>query len=344
VELETKPFARAILAAMLPLGAQVFERPAAWLDRLLSRLVVERRFVPRDAANHCDTLGQHIADRQAFSEDDWFSVPPQLEPLQVLHGIYRGRPTQTISWARPVVPAALGLGIEACSLDPKLVLYAAENRRVWVLLHGWFGGTLWRDRLDWPFEWLLANASIVQLILPGHGPRCACTARPWPSFPTRDPVTNALLLAQATAELRQVIAWLKSRGYGQIGVAATSLGAHVAALYATVEASCNRLVLDRPLVRMGEALRRVAARRGQRYEELTSLLDAVYLPVSPLHRRPQLDRERIQILVGQSDAIAGAEAGAMLARHFGVEPTWFPGGHVLPCGRAARLPALLSEI
>ena len=314
-------------------------RVAALVDAWLSRWVVEPRFVSRHPAERASSLAATLRALPVLSEADWFSSPAPLQPKHLTEGRWRGYARELITWDSPNILAARGLGVEVDTLGPaatRLFPVAAEAEQrngVWIFVHGWLGGHLSRDLRDWPFSALLDSYDLVHVALPGHGSRGTRPLQTWPTFPARNPFANALGLATASAELRQLVDWLRVRGYERIGVAATSIGANVAALFASVSAGIDQLLLDRPLVSLSEPLRRTAVRRGGDYQALLTQLEAVYSVVDPLLRPLQLPSDRIHLLLGRADGIAGAAAGQALAEHWRVVPDWFEGGHVLPVGR-----------
>jgi hypothetical protein len=322
----------------------VIERVAALVDCWVLRAFVERRFASARALERGAWLAEQADRMRALSERDWFGEPAPLVPQLVGRGRYRGIPTQIIQWDPPVLAAAQRLGIDSKLGAPRARHYAGGRDAIWILLHGWLGGNCAIDRRDWPMRALLRQYDVAQVVLPGHGPRRARRGSFLPSFPTRNPVANTLGLATATAELRQLIYWLKRRGYARVGIAATSIGAHIAALVATTDSACDRMLLDRPLARMSEPIRSITARRGAPYTELLARLEAVYACVDPLRRVARLDPTRIALLLGRADAIGGVESGRALAQHLNVEPTWFPGGHALAVGRRALLLPLLQQL
>jgi len=211
-------------------------------------------------------------------------------------------------------------------------------------VHGWLGGNVAYDRRGWPFARLLESFDAVCFTLPGHGQRKHPLHKLLPTFPSRNPVANAIGLAMAVAELRQLVAWLRMQGYERIGIAGTSLGGHVASLYATSSADCERLLLDRPLVRMSEPLRRAATRGGIAHRQLLEHLEAIYAVVDPLRRELLLPRERIALLLGENDRISGLAAGEMLASHWRIDAEMFPGSHVIPWGRSEPIWCRFSEL
>ncbi len=326
------------------------QRWSGLVDALLSRCVVEPRFVARRPVERATRLSAMLRALPELTETAYFAAPPPLEPRSLTEGRYRGQPTKRLEWDMPVIAAAAGLGVGLRTMGARATLFTgvtahgSARRPLWILIHGWLGGAIARDRREWPFDAILARYDLVHVVLPGHGSRRVAAKGHLPGFPTRNPLANVLGLALATAELRQLIGWLRSVGYARIGIAGTSIGANVAALFASVTADAERLLLDRPLVRMSEPLRRVAARNGDEYQSLLATLETLYAPVNPLLRALTLPSERVDILLGRHDGIVGVAAGQALAAHWGLLPLWFPGGHVLPIGRRNMLLPLLERL
>ncbi|MGE5785812.1 MAG: alpha/beta fold hydrolase [Myxococcales bacterium] len=319
-------------------------RCTAWVDALLSRAVVEPRFVARQATRRATWLAEMRARIEALDGVDWFAAPPTLVPSQVAVGRYCDALTKTILWESPSVAASSLFAMSPHSGPPIATLHGNRGRAVWVLVHGWLGGNLAYDRWGWPFQRLLESFDAVCFTLPGHGKRKHPAQNSLPTFPSRNPVANAIGLAIAVAELRQLVSWLRGHGYDRIGIAGTSLGGYVASLFATASADCEQLLLDRPLVRMSEPLRRVANREGAAHRQLLEHLEAVYAVVDPLRRELKLPRERVALLLGEHDRISGLAAGEALASHWHVEAERFPGSHVIPWGRSERLWRLFSAL
>lgn len=315
-----------------------------WVDATLSRYVVEPRFIGAQPSARLRWLDELQLRVQTLTEDDWFPATPELEPCRLELGRDRDAPTKTIAWATPALGAAERLGLSPHSQRPCARLYGDRGDAVWVLVHGWLGGDAWSDRWGLPFRRMLGRYDLLSYVLPGHGPRRAQSRRFVPSFPSRNPGRNAIGLASSVAELRQLVKWLRARGYGRVGIAGTSLGAHIAALYATVVPNCDRLLLERPLSRMSEPLRQIAQRGEAESLELLTRIEAIYAPVSPLERGLRMPPQRIDILLGTRDRIAGFESGQTLAAWFGVRAESFHGGHVLPLGRRKRLCDCLERL
>lgn len=315
----------------------MIHRATAWVDALLSRIVVEPRFVARQATRRGAWLTELRERLERIDDADWFDAPPALVPSCVVHRHYRDAPTQSIAWESPTIAASVKLAMSPRTGPALATLHGDRRSAVWVLLHGWLGGNLFYDRRGWPFARLLESFDVVCFTLPGHGKRKHPLNASLPTFPSRNPAANAIGLAMAVAELRQLTSWLRGQGYERIGIAGTSLGGYVASLFATTSSDCERLLLDRPLVRMSEPLRRVAMRGGVGTQQLLASLEAIYAAVDPLRRELLLPRERIALLLGQNDRISGLAAGEALAKHWEIDAELFPGSHVIPFGRSERI-------
>jgi pimeloyl-ACP methyl ester carboxylesterase len=191
---------------------------------------------------------------------------------------------------------------------------------------------------------LFKTHDVALIVLPGHGARSLPAYSPLPSFPSRNPIRNLLGLLTAVTETRQLIQWLRSRGYTELGVAGSSLGVQVVALLATVEPCAERYLFDRPLAELKDPLRR---RARTETAEMTTLLDALvdfYRPVSPLCRPSRVAPHQVDVLLGREDRVAGLQEGEAFAKHFGVVAKTFPTGHVLSMGREAVVVELMRKL
>jgi hypothetical protein len=151
-------------------------------------------------------------------------------------------------------------------------------------------------------------------------------------------------LLSAVTDTRQLIDWLRTQNYTQIGVAGTSLGVQVAALLATVSPVADRFLFDRPLSQLSDPLRRCYQTESCELSQLLDALEACYRPVSPLQRPSRVTHERVDVLLGRQDRVVGHLEGAALARHFGAEAQTFPTGHVLSVGREAVIVELMRKL
>lgn len=135
---------------------------------------------------------------------------------------------------------------------------------------------------------------------------------------TADLVRNAGGLRQGVSELRQLMAWLRTRGCREFGVYGTSYGAWNGALLASLEDDISFLALLQPIADVehaiwespaGATIRRLLRRNGidsamtRRHAHLSS----------PLHARPKTDPGRIVLAIGAHDRIAPPDRVEALA-------------------------------
>jgi pimeloyl-ACP methyl ester carboxylesterase len=317
---------------------------SAAVDRFFERVIVQRCFVPRRVEGHLERLTRAATVLSSLSEAALFPEPTQAVMHVLGQGRYRGMPTQTLTWEQPHVPASDAFGLTVQTTQPRATLFARGERPIWVLIHGWLGGSRLMDEVFWPLRSLYRTHDFVLVTLPGHGARRHPNLAALPSFPSRNPVRNVLGLLTAVTEARQVVAWLRERGYRDIGVAGSSLGVQVAALLATVGPVAERFLFDRPLVDLSDPLRRAHEVPPEGFRRLVEALRTYYARVSPLERPSRVPPDCVDVLLGLEDRVGGHSEGLALAEHFGVEPHTFPTGHVLSVGREAVIVELMRKL
>jgi pimeloyl-ACP methyl ester carboxylesterase len=94
--------------------------------------------------------------------------------------------------------------------------------------------------------------------------------------------------------------------------------------------------------RHGEAspMRRAAARAGVT-EDLLADVFAVHAPTT---RPARLGPARLAVIAGRGDRITPPDQAEELARHWGVEVSWFQGGHLAQVGRGEALRAVRRQL
>jgi dienelactone hydrolase len=184
--------------------------------------------------------------------------------------------------------------------------------------------------------------NVVLPVLPLHGPRRPAGLSS-PSFPGLDLLDDVHGLAQATWDIRRLLAWVRTQQPTGIGITGFSLGGYVAALVAGLEQPLDVVVAGCPAVDLPSLFRRNAPRAMRddaRFDRLMAQGDALFRVVSPLAVVPATPPERCYLYGGLVDRLAHpVEQVAELARHWG-EPRvlWYPGGHVTHSfsGRVSR--------
>jgi hypothetical protein len=213
-----------------------------------------------------------------------------------------------------------------------------------VLLHGYMGGSYALEERIWPVKQLFdAGLDVVLSVLPFHGPRRS-EARGFlpPSFPSSDPRFTIEGFRQLIFDHRALLDFLLRSGASQFGLMGMSLGGYSAALLATLEARLQFLLLFIPLASIEDFAHRHGRLTGtpeQQRAQWQALREAQWA-VSPFSRAPTLPAERVLVLAGDSDLVTGRPHAEQLAQHFGVEPRFFPGGHLLHFGRERAFSAL----
>ncbi|MGC4063738.1 MAG: alpha/beta hydrolase [Polyangiaceae bacterium] len=291
---------------------------SAAVDRFFERAIVQSCFVPRRVDGHIERLAQAAAILSSLSDAELFPEPSRAV-MQVLdEGRYRGMPTQTLAWDLPYVPASDAFGLTVQTTRPRATLFARGGRPIWVLVHGWLGGSRLMDEVFWPLRSLYRTHDFVLVTLPGHGARRHPNLAALPSFPSRNPVRNVLGLLTAVTETRQVVAWLRELGYDEIGVAGSSLGVQVAALLATIGPLAERFLFDRPLVDLSDPLRRAHETPSDGFRRLVEALRTYYARVSPLERPSRVSPELRRCPFGTRGpcgwTLGGARFGATFRR------------------------------
>ncbi len=217
-----------------------------------------------------------------------------------------------------------------------------------VLIHG-YGAGQWRTEARlWPLGPLFAaGLDVCQIVLPYHGPRADPRRRGGPPFPSGNPRRTVEGFRQAVHDLLDLVAWLKARGAPRVGVMGMSLGAYTAALAATVSADLDALGLVIPLGSFADYARdhgRLAP--GQLGVAQHAAVARAHALVAPLARAPLIDPSAVWVLGAQADRVTPPHHAARLATHFGGRLDHWPGGHLLPLGRAegwARAERFLRE-
>jgi len=126
---------------------------------------------------------------------------------------------------------------------------------------------------------------------------------------TCDLIRNAEGLRQGVIELRELMSALRKHGCREFGVLATSYGAWVGALVATVERDLHFVGLMAPIVDIEHAIWASPAARRIRRELHRAKIEASLIArhfrlSSPLHCQPACDPARVLFVTGEFDSIA----------------------------------------
>ena len=228
-----------------------------------------------------------------------------------------------------------------------------EGRATIVAIHGWTMGDQRVNSLAFMPGLLYTLGCNVALVeLPFHGRRRpAGVPESDPLFPSIDPVRTCVAMAHALHDLRALAAFLSSRGHGRLSCVGMSLGAYVAALWASVDV-LRRVALLVPLVSMGDMAHELLVKRFGSSDaaasgvDLASLRD-LFADHYPLSRDPQTAQESIMVVRGKGDQLVSRGQIAILRKAWPrARYLWADGGHGAPVKRGetfARMTDFLLE-
>jgi len=345
--------------------ASFFTRASAALDRGVVRLM-ERRIAPRapridpgEAYARLTSLAAAYSDGTLGLPSRFFPAPdaPAVALASVGDGPL-GTQVVDLAWPsgyEPFHPAARDLHARVVENHTARARWwtSGRGRPTIVMLHGWAGGYPWvTERTFAVAYWLRHGYDVAAATLPYHGARA-----PGPSgalFLTPNPLRTNEAFGQAIFELRALARFLRDRGASGVGAMGMSLGGYTTALWASVAGPAEPGGLDfavamipavsmaRLMWRHGEdsPLRRAATRAGIT-EDLFADAFAVHAPMT---RPPRLARAALAVIAGRGDRITPPEQAEALARHWGVDVSWFEGGHLAQVGRGEALRAVRRQL
>ena len=207
--------------------------------------------------------------------------------------------------------------------------------RPWLMcVHGYRMGVPWMDLGMFHPRWLHARLglNIVQPVLPLHGPRRA-GLRSGDYFLDGDVLDLSYAEAHTLWDLRRTLAWLREQEeQPRIGVLGVSLGGYNASLLATYDDALDFVIAAIPVTDFASALWRFMPPAHMRYYAGRGIDEDRYRRilrlVSPLTRKPLLEKERLLILGAAADRIVVPQHPLKLSRHWGVPVTWYQGSHL----------------
>ncbi len=273
------------------------------------------------AGSHAE-LERYIASCAPLSRETYFHAPPiDLPPPGTTPG--------ALSWPSPVTTAF------AENNRTQVLFFPAprnEGAPTVLMLHALMSASD-RGYRQWAARFNSAgwNACFVQL--PYHYTRTPRGHRNGELAITSDVVRNVEGLRQGVSELRQLMAWLRTRGSTEFGLWACSYGGWIGALLASVERDFRFVALIEPIVDVAHAIWEsptgLALRRELRARGIPpDLLERHFFLTSPLHGQPLCGGDRVLFAAGDYDSIARPEdIGRMHAQWAGSSLLTEPQGH-----------------
>jgi pimeloyl-ACP methyl ester carboxylesterase len=229
--------------------------------------------------------------------------------------------------------------------------HAAPGRPTLILLHAWCGGALRFEERIFAVDELYRKLGydVALFTLPFHGGRTPRQARfSGQLFPSRDLRRTNEGVGQAVADLRCLMAELRARGAGPIGVAGMSLGGYLAAVLAGIERELAFVITIVAPCSIADILWTHGAGRPGRVEAEQAGVTLADLRVilaahCPLLRPLQLREDRVLMIKGAGDRIVPEGHQLALWEHWGrPRLVAFAGGHLLQVGRRGYLRVLRS--
>ncbi len=190
-----------------------------------------------------------------------------------------------------------------------------------VAIHGWMlGDDKSRALTMIPGIFYRMGLDVISIELPLHGSRSPARLTPLNLFPSIDPAVTNESFAQAIYELRAIKIWLQEQSDKPIIPVGLSLGAHTAALWASLD-NLDAVVCAAPLSSMphiiwsnveNTPMGDIIKNAGISF----NLLRRVFAVSSPLSYQPRLDPDKRLIITSQHDPIIPAIQGVLLNQHW----------------------------
>lgn len=328
-----------------PMTASVYAKTA--LDEALLGYFLFAARLPDGAAAQ-RVLEEAARAESVLRERGWLEHPELFHatpeaPADASLGDARSfhREFQRLRFASGFAPQPVLPGVERWSAALRnrecraWLLRQDEPGRPWLLcIHGYRMGWPWVDFHLFPPATLHDELGLNLLlpVLPLHGPR----RRGWHSgdgYLDGDPIDLLHAQSQALWDLRRCLAWIRAQDPGaRIGVLGYSLGGYNAALLAAYDGGLDFVVAGIPVVDFAGLLWRHLPAAHRQYFAAHGFDEARYREllhvISPLARVPQLAPERRHVFAGSADTVAPPAQALALARHWGTEVRWYPGGHL----------------
>lgn len=341
---------------------------ASTVDRLFHKVALSRgassrarsaaeSLGPTERVRALEAVAAYYGEREALL----YPSPPAMTPEAVEHVLPDGGRRIDLRWTSahrsldPEAQVKLDGDERNARAVARLVLGPERGRPAIVLVHGYLGGQLAFEERAFAVPFLRSRGLDVALaVLPQHGERGARLsgmggklgiARP--RFPSSDPRMTVEGFRQAILDLRTLVAHLLDvRGASAVGVMGMSLGGYTSALLATVEPRLSFVAPMIPLASIADFARaddRYVGTFTQQHEQHEAL-ERAYASVSPLARPVLVPPAGRLVLGARADRITPPGHAEKLAAHFGVEVTWFHGGHLVQVGRRQGFARLMRTL
>lgn len=273
--------------------------------------------------------------------ETYHQTPPPPERVNVQSARLYGFDYERVSFDSGYVPdpalpgAQLWASYEDNNRATAWVLRHPGPARPWIMcVHGYRMGLPWMDFGLFPPGLLhhKFGLNVVMPILPLHGPR-KIGKRTGDYYLDGDLLDLVFAQTQALWDLRRWLAWLRAgEDNASIGAYGVSLGGYNVSLLSSYEADLDFVVAGIPVVDLASALWRVMPTAHLRYLAGKGLDEQRYRDilraVSPLARKPLVDKERLRIVAAAGDRIVLPSHPVKLSKHWEVPVSWYQGSHL----------------
>jgi pimeloyl-ACP methyl ester carboxylesterase len=274
-----------------------------------------------------------------------FPEPPPLRDVELKRSLIdRATGTTTLSWrsshevlcpryrVRHESEYSANLTAWARWLRPDRV----ERSACLIYVHGWLEPGSWAEETTLFRKWVRElGVDIVHVALPFHGPRKPRSALfSGEFFWTADLVRSVEGVRQAVCDVRAVSAYLRARGYSQIGVTGISLGGAITMLLACLEPAPDYIAPIVAHLQLEDAVERAPIlwrmkqdldRWGIHEDDRRRLFERVGWS----HYGPKLAPERQLWIQAREDAYIDAALVEKQWAEWGRPPIlWIEGGHM----------------
>ncbi|MGH7296604.1 MAG: alpha/beta hydrolase family protein, partial [Polyangiaceae bacterium] len=340
---------------------RILSGAAASVDRAVVAAMQMRNRGVRSRAeglSHDERMARLAAIRETYgapelvSEPKNYFVPPlALTPrVRVVRRMPWGAECIEASWESAFQPFATGVRdaylAHVANRTAHARMYVGGGRRpAAILVHGYMSGQWAIEERAWPIRWLNRKGlDVAVTVLPFHGVRARAEGGA-PPFPGADPRFTNEGFRQAVADLRVLIALLRSRGATAVGLMGMSLGGYTTALMATVEDDLAFAVPFIPLSSTADFARdQGRLGTGPRAQAQHTALEAANRVVSPFARPPRIAPERVLVVGAEADRVTPIAHAERVAAHLRSPLLRVQGGHLVQTWRATAFRATATML
>jgi pimeloyl-ACP methyl ester carboxylesterase len=255
--------------------------------------------------------------------------------LYPVHGLYDGVVTDVrfesaFQTSHPLARELYDRHPENATVNARWWRHREPPTATVVAVHGWTMGDQRLNSLAFlPGVLYRLGLDVVLFELPFHGRRRR--GEEPVVFPSTDIVATNEAMVQSMFDLRSLHSILEAEGAREVGAIGMSLGAYVAAVWASVErlAFCVPVV---PLVSMSDLAWRVVEanpRLNANGAGVTrDVLEDLFRHHAPLALHPETPGDRALIVASRNDAVVPVDQPERLHAHWnGARLVWVEGGH-----------------